>query len=1039
MNVIGQVGRTNERDWTTLLFGASNVYLGAVMLSPSDPAHHLWKNVLSGAFDSGNAGWTGTPAGIGGGQGVAGAVEEIRVWSRALSVCEVEALLRFDYAALDFSASLAAPAGTGVAVVAASPGPSGAGAGAASAPAVAAAQDEEVTTTTTASVMLPAGFLQSPFAISAWVYLREDGDAAGRATTVFEAAADDSGPAAPAAPAAVSLGVAAGSFTASVGLGCVGVAASAGEPCDATRQARGGAAAVGAGRWHHLAASYDGHAWRLAVDGVHRVTTSFSKLPAQPMFPPALPVVPLPTSAPPDRVTPPTRHELVLAPPSAGGVGVEANVGGSFARFTGAVFDLRLDRGASVPVTAAAFSRAVACPPAASLADGGAYYPLNEGSGEASRAITSAAASASSAAAAATTTTTMPPADLTLGAASSTWTNATFTTPVATIRVDGDLSTVDGARRCFSAAAVSACGAVVTSARGFAVSFDAEGVEVSVTEYGDGTAVVCYRPVSACGSLVANISLPPFDGGGMGVQDEDTVYVAVAIDSQPGEVSPAQSFVNAVTVSTCEGVPFTVRATARDARGCPVTNGGDLAFTATARGPAAYVDVPMVHTGDGVHEAVYTPEASGYYELSVQAGGVSVGDSRCVFHCVGGSLRFDGYTAAEFNDEDAQTPGWENGLTLQDTAFTVEAWVKRGVRGTAPSPPPPPPSPPPPPRLMEGRRHLQQTGPTTNAASAAQDGSAPVDLSKLRLPDADAPAAGSTDAQLIAHKSGVTSLGDAVFAYYLAFTPDYSHVHAAVYVPGEGINNRGVYRAAQTAEPLPMTSVKCPADPACTPGTDEGWMHVTAAYNGTVLEIYIDGILAGRNSWADVEPEPRWAAPLESYGKLTLGSGWAGQLDEIRVHATALNGAQSVETKRCPARFSNRYGGLGAPPRFDTKMMASVTFNDGGFGGAGAVDVTSATMRRGGGAPPAYAPVAVAGDSPRAEWIARGRPGARTGVAASPITSVVEMGPVPEGGHLVGYGSTHALTHETNVIGRVTKRNERDWMSDQTKRKCLDE
>ena len=129
-------------------------------------------------------------------------------------------------------------------------------------------------------------------------------------------------------------------------------------------------------------------------------------------------------------------------------------------------------------------------------------------------------------------------------------------------------------------------------------------------------------------------------------------------------------------------------------------------------------------------------------------------------------------------------------------------------------------------------------------------------------------------------------------------------------------------------------------------------MHVTAAYNGTVLEIYVDGILAGRNSWADVEPEPRWAAPLESYGKLTLGSGWAGQLDEVRVHATALNGAQSVETMRCPARFSNRYGGLGAPARFDTKMMASVTFNDGGFGGAGAADVTSATMRRGGGAPP---------------------------------------------------------------------------------------
>ena len=125
------------------------------------------------------------------------------------------------------------------------------------------------------------------------------------------------------------------------------------------------------------------------------------------------------------------------------------------------------------------------------------------------------------------------------------------------------------------------------------------------------------------------------------------------------------------------------------------------------------------------------------------------------------------------------TTGWERGLAMLNTAFTIEAWVKRGVRGTPPSPPPPPPSPPPPPRLMEGRRRqlLQTSGPTTNAATV-QEGSAPVDLSKLRLPQADAAAAGSTDAQLIAHKSGVTFLGDAVSALPL------NHPRCLACIPG---------------------------------------------------------------------------------------------------------------------------------------------------------------------------------------------------------------------------------------------------------------
>ena len=141
----------------------------------------------------------------------------------------------------------------------------------------------------------------------------------------------------------------------------------------------------------------------------------------------------------------------------------------------------------------------------------------------------------------------------------------------------------------------------------------------------------------------------------------------------------------------------------------------------------------------------------------------------------------------------------EQGLTLEKRGFTMEAWIKRGVRGTPPSPPPQAPNPPPPPRLAEGRRrrHLLAYDPTDEflAAAAADDsddagdGSKPrrdllgssanlgaskllsgddSDLSKLRLPAADAPSAGSTDAQMIVHKSGVSALGDSVFVYYLA-------------------------------------------------------------------------------------------------------------------------------------------------------------------------------------------------------------------------------------------------------------------------------
>ena len=164
---VGQPAEYRAGAWRlATLSGFSTVYVGAVMLSPSEPAHAVWKVALSGVL---------TGAGFGGAAGVAGAVEEVRVWGRALSGCEVEGLLRADAAALDFSAAASVPAGTPV-------------------PAAAAAAAVPADMTKTTSVMLPAGFLQAPFSIASWVFLREDGAGAGDSTVVLEARGDSTGP-----------------------------------------------------------------------------------------------------------------------------------------------------------------------------------------------------------------------------------------------------------------------------------------------------------------------------------------------------------------------------------------------------------------------------------------------------------------------------------------------------------------------------------------------------------------------------------------------------------------------------------------------------------------------------------------------------------------------------------------------------------------------------------------------------------------------------------------------------------------------------
>ena len=218
-------------------------------------------------------------------------------------------------------------------------------------------------------------------------------------------------------------------------------------------------------------------------------------------------------------------------------------------------------------------------------------------------------------------------------------------------------------------------------------------------------------------------------------------------------------------------------------------------------------------------------------------------------------------------------------------------------------------------------------------------------------------------------------------------------------------------------------------------------MDTSRRHNGTVLEIYVNGVLAGRNSFADVDPIPRYLAPLKTYGKFTVGSGWAGQLDEVRVHATALDGDASTGSKQCPARFRNRYGGLGMPEHLNPNTMASVTFNDGGNGGEGAKGIVKASMRRGIATITGTTSASAATSARRcvraapgmAPWPWPGRRPARvdrsrtTGRAHRTRRAhhvVGGMGPVPNGGHLAdnGTGGTVCPSDEcgyTMPVGRT--------------------
>jgi hypothetical protein len=76
-------------------------------------------------------------------------------------------------------------------------------------------------------------------------------------------------------------------------------------------------------------------------------------------------------------------------------------------------------------------------------------------------------------------------------------------------------------------------------------------------------------------------------------------------------------------------------------------------------------------------------------------------------------------------------------------------------------------------------------------------------------------------------------------------------------------------------------------------------------------------------------------------GKLVSSFGFIFNLrryGEVRVHGMDVEGSAASGMK-CPARFSNRFGGLGLPVSADTRLLASVTFNEGGTGSTDAAKV----------------------------------------------------------------------------------------------------
>lgn len=241
---------------------------------------------------------------------------------------------------------------------------------------------------------------------------------------------------------------------------------------------------------------------------------------------------------------------------------------------------------------------------------------------------------------------------------------------------------------------------------------------------------------------------------------------------------------------------------------------------------------------------------------------------------------------------------------------------------------PPPPAPPPPPNntidcedteacnnANGTRRRLAQTGPFSG--DPATDQSYTYIFSE------------GAATRFIFFKGGwephpddpdleVQQNGRNIKGYYLGLTDDYSTLEGGVYVYGDGMNNKGEYRVARSAQDFGLEGMNCDANSpasACDSATDNGWVHVAMVYDGRTLTLFTDG---APNGVANFDTT-KFGKPNLYYHPLSIGLGFAGQVDEARVFSEAVDIAASSTNFYCPMMMS-------PPP---ASLVANVPFNEG--------------------------------------------------------------------------------------------------------------
>ena len=170
------------------------------------------------------------------------------------------------------------------------------------------------------------------------------------------------------------------------------------------------------------------------------------------------------------------------------------------------------------------------------------------------------------------------------------------------------------------------------------------------------------------------------------------------------------------------------------------------------------------------------------------------------------------------------------------------------------------------------------------ALDLSSEGAAMEALVQLTLPPpADSVAEGEAapDAYLV-YKGSAAEIAAGVFSkgYYLKLSPDYRTLTAAVY-PGLGVER--------------VVSYTLPEDATMS---SEDWYHFAASYDGTTFVLYQGGNVLTSRTFATKLAVANYPNPYDH--PLTIGHGFAGLIDEVKVWTTACTAAEITRRAFCP-------------------------------------------------------------------------------------------------------------------------------------------